>query len=129
WPAVHSSGHRSGRDRSQNDRPGSAVLPHPFSDISRQRYRRKMQKTRPVLPSFSGARSGNSGHQSRRVRFRPVLRSQFRPLPVSFWKNSGRLEPKGWLSIWKFSGDAKSLWTPTRCRRVDTVEKGHCVLM
>ncbi|CAL9006177.1 unnamed protein product [Prunus brigantina] len=27
WPAVHSSGHRSGRDRSQNDRPGSAVLP------------------------------------------------------------------------------------------------------
>ncbi|CAL8137714.1 unnamed protein product [Prunus armeniaca] len=52
WPAVHSSGHHSGRDRSQNDRPDSAVLPHPFSDVSRQRYRRKLQKTAGFYPNF-----------------------------------------------------------------------------
>ncbi|CAL8151049.1 unnamed protein product [Prunus armeniaca] len=77
WPAVQSSGHHSGRDRSQNDRPDSAVLPHLFSDVSRQRYRRKMQKNGRFLPRFSGARSGDSGHQILRSRygFSPIFRA------------------------------------------------------
>ncbi|CAL8118807.1 unnamed protein product [Prunus armeniaca] len=92
WPAVQSSGHHSGRDRSQNDRPDSAVLPHLFSDVSRQRYRRKVQKNGRFLPRFSGARSGDSGHQILRSRqldlrigFRPDFGMRFRPLPVRFW--------------------------------------------
>ncbi|CAL2249957.1 unnamed protein product [Prunus armeniaca] len=77
WPAVQSSGHHSGRDRSQNDRPDFAVLPHPFSDVSRQRYRRKLQKNGRFLPRFSGARSGDSGHQILRSRygFSPIFRA------------------------------------------------------
>ncbi|CAL2238204.1 unnamed protein product [Prunus armeniaca] len=73
WPAVHSSGHHLGRDRSQNDRPDSAVLPHPFSDVCRQRYRRKLQKNGLFLPRFSGARSGDSGHQILRSRIASIL--------------------------------------------------------
>ncbi|CAL9012362.1 unnamed protein product, partial [Prunus brigantina] len=94
-PAVHSSGHHSGRDWSQNDRPDSAVLPHPFSDVSRQRYRRKLQKNGRFLPRFSGARSSDFGHQILRSRqldlrigFRPNFGMRFRPLSVSFWGTS-----------------------------------------
>ncbi|CAL9002268.1 unnamed protein product, partial [Prunus brigantina] len=43
--ATASSGRHLGRDRSQNDRPDSAVLPHQFSDAGRPRYRRILQKT------------------------------------------------------------------------------------
>ncbi|CAL9020622.1 unnamed protein product, partial [Prunus brigantina] len=90
--ATATSGHHRGRDRSQNDRPCSGILPNPFSDVSRRRYSRKLQKNGRFLPRFSGAHSGHQILRSRqldlRIGFRPDFGMRFRPLPFSFWGTS-----------------------------------------
>ncbi|CAL8112378.1 unnamed protein product [Prunus armeniaca] len=141
WPAVHSSGHHSGRDRSQNDRPDSAVLPHLFSDVSRQRYRRKVQKNGRFLPRFSGARSGDSGHQILRSRmsdlrigFRPDFEGRFRPLPVSFWGTSKNKSDSKLGVLPRVGVLSRDLWFFRRCDiALDThalparvAARGHC---
>ncbi|CAL9000166.1 unnamed protein product, partial [Prunus brigantina] len=92
WPAVHSSGHHSGRDQSQNDRPDFAVIPHLFSDVSRQRYHRKLHKNGPFLPRFFGACSGDSGHQFLRSRY--DFSSIFQALAVCWGTSKNKSDSK-----------------------------------
>ncbi|CAL8111933.1 unnamed protein product [Prunus armeniaca] len=77
WPAVQSSGHHSGRDRSQNDRPDSAVLPQPVLTASRRDFAGKSKKTARFRLKLRRLRSPSSGHRFRQVRydFSPIFRA------------------------------------------------------
>ncbi|CAL8082053.1 unnamed protein product [Prunus armeniaca] len=109
--------HSGRRDRTQSNHRRFLFQVRPSSAVTTASSHRKTQKIVRVLTDFLIARSPSILHQIGRVRnfkrrsfgsqlkFQPVLRVGFRPLPVTFWgrsknKSGSKLGVLSKLGVW-----------------------------